>query len=58
MNSWGDILVCCFVRVWNIVDFPVFGNPARTHCMSAFFIPACPPLPDFFCLIIEDFIFL
>lgn len=41
-----------------IVDFPEFGNPARTHCISAFFIPACPPLPDFFCFSIEDFIFL
>lgn len=32
-----------------MVDFPVLGNPARTHCMSAFLIPACPPFPAFFC---------
>ena len=34
-----DVFASCCVRVWKIVDLPVFGNPARTHCMSAFFIP-------------------
>jgi len=58
VKLWGEILVSCFVRVLNIVDFPTFGNPARTHCMSAFFIPACPPLPDFFCFATFDFNFL
>jgi len=36
----------------------VFGNPARTHCISAFLIPACLPLPDFFCFAKLDFSFL
>lgn len=58
MNGCGDIFVDCFVRVLNMLDFPVFGKPARTTCMSAFFIPACPPLPDFFCLTTFDFNFL
>jgi len=58
VNSCGEVFAFWRVRVLKIVDLPVFGNPARTHCMSAFLIPACPPLPDFFCLAIEDFIFL
>ena len=41
-----------------IVDLPVFGNPARTHCMSAFFIPCCEDLPDFFLLFMFSFNFL
>ena len=41
-----------------MVDFPVFGRPARTTCMSAFFIPTCPPLPELFCLATFDFSFL
>ncbi len=58
MKLCGEVFAFCFVRVLKIVDLPVFGNPARTHCMSAFFIPTCPLLPDFFCLASEDFIFL
>jgi len=45
------------VRVLKIVDLPVFGSPMRMHCMGAFLIPACFPLPDFFCLIKFDFSF-
>ena len=41
-----------------IVDLPVFGKPARTHCISAFFIPCCEDLPDFFCLAKLVFSFL
>lgn len=58
VNRCGEILVSCLVRVLNIVDFPVFGNPVRTHCMSAFFIPEEVPLPDFFCFAREAFSFL
>jgi len=47
-----------FVNVLNNVDFPEFVNPVRTTCMSAFFIPACPPLPDFFCFATFAFNFL
>ena len=47
-----------FVRVLKIVDLPVFGNPARTHCMSAFLIPCLEDFPDFFCLVIDVFNFL
>jgi len=46
------------VSVLNMVDFPVFGYPAKTHCMSAFLIPACPPFPAFFCFSTPDFSFL
>ena len=55
VNGCGDIFGFRFVRVLKIVDLPVFGNPARTHCMSAFLIPCCFPLPDFFCL--DRFVF-
>ena len=58
VNGCGDIFGFRFVRVLKIVDLPVFGNPARTHCMSAFFIPCCFPLPDFFCLVRFVFSFL
>ena len=50
MNGCGAIFVSRFVRVLKIVDLPVFGNPRRTHCIPAFLIPCCFPLPDFFCL--------
>lgn len=39
VNGKGDILGFRFVRVLKIVDLPVFGNPTRTHCISAFLIP-------------------
>ena len=58
VNGCGDIFGFRFVRVLKIDDFPVFGNPARTHCMSAFLIPCCFPLPDFFCLATDIFSFL
>ena len=58
MNGCGDILASRFVRVLNIVDLPVFGNPIRMHCISAFLIPVCFPLPDFFCLARVAFSFL
>ena len=37
-----------FVKMLKIVDFPVFGGPQITHCISAFFIPCLLPLPLFF----------
>jgi len=58
VNWWGDIFVSCFVNVLNRVDFPEFVNPARTTCMSAFFIPVCLPFPDFFCFAMFIFNFL
>ena len=58
VNGCGDIFVLSPVSVLNRVDFPEFGNPARTICMSAFLIPACPPLPDFFCFATFIFSFL
>lgn len=58
MNGCGDIFVFSFVRVLNIVDLPVFGNPARMHCISAFLIPCCEDLPDFFCFTRFAFSFL
>ena len=58
MNWWGDIFGLSPVRVLNIVDLPTFGNPVRTHCMSAFLIPCCDDLPERFCLARFDFSFL
>jgi len=55
VNWWGDIFGLSPVMVLNRVDFPEFVNPATTTCISAFFIPAYPPLPDFFCF--DTFIF-
>jgi len=58
VNECRDIFVSCLVNILKIVDLPVFGKPARTHCMSAFLIPCCFPLPDFFCLVRFAFSFL
>jgi len=48
VNSWGEIFVFCSVNISNRVDFPVFVNPVRIVCMSAFFTPFLEPA-DFFC---------
>lgn len=40
VNSIGEILVSRLESILNIVDFPVFGKPAKTTCMSAFLIPS------------------
>lgn len=52
MYGCGEVFAFgfCLVKMLNIVVFPVFGNPRRVHCISAFFIPACDDLPDFFLL--------
>ena len=36
------------VSILNKVDFPEFGSPKNTHCMSPFLIPSFVLFPDFF----------
>lgn len=49
MNLCGDVFTLSPVNLLKRVDFPVFGNPTRMHCMSAFLIPSREDFPDFFC---------
>jgi len=58
VNGCGDIFGVSPVRSLKIVDLPEFGSPTRTHWASAFLIPCCFPLPDFFCLAKFVFSFL
>ena len=60
MYGLGDVFAFGFwlVNMLNIVDFPVFGNPKRVHCISAFFIPGFDDLPDFFLFSIPFFSFV
>lgn len=47
-----------FVSKLKSVDFPVFGKPAKTICISAFFMVSCEDFFDFFCFSIDSFSFL
>jgi len=49
VKGCGETFAFRLVSVLKRVDFPEFGNPTRTICMSDFFIPSCFPFPDFLC---------
>ncbi len=48
VKGCSEVFALFPVNVLNIVDFPVFGNPARIHCIGAFFIVSWVLFPDFF----------
>ena len=48
----------CPVKRLKSCDFPTFGNPTRTHCISAFFIPCWDDFPAFFLFVMFCFSFL
>ena len=58
VKGWGEVFASWFVRALKRDDLPVFGNPMRIACISAFFIPCFLDLPDFFDFSIDCFSFL